>query len=1083
MPTAGVQFCPSCAAVPSLNPQRRIHQSRPLAATVADSDLKPKERLSRCALQREVTAASPRLTPFPPVLARNMKMRIRLCAVILTAVQSTLWGQLPNPTLNQIFPPGAQVGESVTVTVAGRDLDEATRLIFSHPGIYGAARVQPPGEFEKESRTIANQFTIEVPTNVPPGRYDVRVVGRFGASTPRTFYVDTAPHAVGIAGNNTPDKAMDLPLNSILYGRADGNAIDYYTFSASKGQSLVIECLAQRIDSRMQPILFVTDVDGKLLKRSPQSIDPILQFEVPADGKYRLGVHDHVYGGGGDFTYRLRVHSQAYIATVVPSVGQPGSSQVFQLIGLNLKDSKPSSMQFAGVTLQQVSQRIFVPNLGTHDLYGQIAATRTLATASFPYQLRTGTEASNSIRIGLARFPVTVEQGDNDLPSKARKVSVPTEYAGRFYPRRDQDWIQFEAKKGQKFQVSVLSHRLGHHTDPEIFVQKVVTDEKGNQRSSQVSTQDDAKFEQARFRQKLPRALDLTHQDPEINFTADQDAIYRVGLRDLFGGSRDDPRLAYRLLIRESEADFRLLAWSQRQAVDNDNKFEAASPTLRRGGQTTVYVDVIRRGGFNGEVRLKAAGLPAGVTAQRCVVPAGRSEGVLILSATEDAAAWSGVIQVVGEANLGDRSASRVARAATLLADTGDVRNQRPTTRLTNDLVLSVVDADLAPAFVAFGQEQLIESALGAKLEIPVSYLKRTDVKGELNLAVIGVPNQLKPKDLKLAADAAESKIELALNNAKIPAGSHTIFLRGKVKLNYARNPQAIKRAEGARQQFEQVVQQLAEDEQQLARRLETAKQEVAKDSETLRRFSELEQSIQEAIRTATERAAQSTEQLLTLRKTASASDGDAQIAKAVGEAEAATTQAVAQLQAASRALDQASQRLNQVRTHLAATKQEVESVERQRSEIVEKRKRADEFKKTLDKRVEDSKKNFGPKEINTWVDSSPITLHIHKSPISIELPQKDVHVDVDGGVELPVTVQRRFGFADEVQLQLQLPKSVKGVSAETQKLAKDQGEGVLKIVAGKDATKGNHRCTLNSRLKFNGLDIEDEAKFVLRIK
>ena len=125
-----------------------------------------------------------------------MKIRILSCAAALMLAHSSLFGQLPNPTLTQIFPPGAQVGETVQVTVAGRDLDEADRLIFSHPGIYGTVRTNPPGEFETQPQPIANQFNIEVPSNVPPGRYDVRVVGRFGASTPRTFYVDNATFPV-----------------------------------------------------------------------------------------------------------------------------------------------------------------------------------------------------------------------------------------------------------------------------------------------------------------------------------------------------------------------------------------------------------------------------------------------------------------------------------------------------------------------------------------------------------------------------------------------------------------------------------------------------------------------------------------------------------------------------------------------------------------------------------------------------------------------------------------------------------------------------------------------------------------------
>ena len=103
-----------------------------------------------------------------------MTIRCLPCFALALATCLPALAQLPNPTLNQIYPPGAEVGGSQVVVVTGRDLDQGSRLLFSHPGIVGTARTNEPGEFESERTLVPNQFDVQVSENVAPGRYDVR---------------------------------------------------------------------------------------------------------------------------------------------------------------------------------------------------------------------------------------------------------------------------------------------------------------------------------------------------------------------------------------------------------------------------------------------------------------------------------------------------------------------------------------------------------------------------------------------------------------------------------------------------------------------------------------------------------------------------------------------------------------------------------------------------------------------------------------------------------------------------------------------------------------------------------------------
>ena len=171
-----------------------------------------------------------------------MTSRSLQCLVAGLIFTTSVWAQLPNPTLTEVFPPGAAVGASQTVTVTGRDLDEGSQLLFSHPGIIGHVRTNDPGEFESTPTPIQNQFDVVVSENVPPGRYEVRVVGRFGASTPRAFFVEAEPALLPAGQNHSIESANELTPNRVVYGRADANVVDYYRFDAKQGQAFSVEC-------------------------------------------------------------------------------------------------------------------------------------------------------------------------------------------------------------------------------------------------------------------------------------------------------------------------------------------------------------------------------------------------------------------------------------------------------------------------------------------------------------------------------------------------------------------------------------------------------------------------------------------------------------------------------------------------------------------------------------------------------------------------------------------------------------------------------------------------------------------------
>src|SRR5437879_494556 len=108
-----------------------------------------------------------------------------LCAVMATA---SAFAQLPVTQLTSIFPPGGKQGSAVEVTIAGADMDDVEKLVLNHAGLGAAAKMTGATALEP-ARPVPNQFVVTIAKDVPPGSYEVRAMGRFGLSNPRSFVV------------------------------------------------------------------------------------------------------------------------------------------------------------------------------------------------------------------------------------------------------------------------------------------------------------------------------------------------------------------------------------------------------------------------------------------------------------------------------------------------------------------------------------------------------------------------------------------------------------------------------------------------------------------------------------------------------------------------------------------------------------------------------------------------------------------------------------------------------------------------------------------------------------------------------
>ncbi|HZZ80815.1 MAG TPA: PPC domain-containing protein, partial [Gemmataceae bacterium] len=122
-----------------------------------------------------------------------------------------------------------------------------------------------------------------------------------------TLLLDVDDHPEFFAAT---DLGKEISLPAILNGNiARAGQVDEWKIAGKKGETWELELRAARLGSRLDGVLAVTDDAGKTLaKAEAAATDPVLRFQMPADGVYRVQLHDRYRTrGGSDFAYRLRI--------------------------------------------------------------------------------------------------------------------------------------------------------------------------------------------------------------------------------------------------------------------------------------------------------------------------------------------------------------------------------------------------------------------------------------------------------------------------------------------------------------------------------------------------------------------------------------------------------------------------------------------------------------------------------------------------------------------------------------------------------------------------------------------------------
>jgi len=635
-----------------------------------------------------------------PFDCRHALLWLALFSGWLGVATPPLQAQLPATRLFAVFPTGGQAGTTVDVTItSGQELEEIQRLIFSHPGIVAAPKTQDVGG---KPQPVANQFVVTISADVPAGSYEVRTVGFFGISNPRTFVVGNRKEVNETEPNNTRETAFAVELNQTINGRINGATdVDWFKFSGKSGQRVLADCLARRLDSKLDGNIELFDSAGRRLGTARNSLvskDALLDVTLPSDGDYFLKLNDFVYAGGEDFPYRLNLTTGPFIDFVMPPAGTPGSNGQYTIYGRNLPGGQPANLTLRGRPLEKLTVAIPLPN--QPDALDPKTTMEPFSAGmdAVPFSIDSPNGRSNPVMVFLSSSAPTLEVEPNNQGNQAQKISVPGEITGQFQARGDVDCFTFDAKAKDTYWIEVISHRAGSAADPVVVIDQVKTNDKGEETLTRISALDDDPTN------PLPNLFDTLNDDTSAKFVAPADGTYRITLRDRYGAARGDASLIYRLILRAESPDFRVVAIPSALTPPAQRQAAPSGITLRRGDNFPIFVMALRRDGFAGPITISAEGLPPGVTCPDVTIGTAPSSGVMVFTSSEDAPAWAGTIKLTSKARVDSPAAVEafvMAQTAAKAAADAVVAADKALVKPTDDLAkaneaLTAAKAELA---------------------------------------------------------------------------------------------------------------------------------------------------------------------------------------------------------------------------------------------------------------------------------------------------------------------------------------------------------------------------------------------------
>jgi hypothetical protein len=452
-------------------------------------------------------------------------------------------------------------------------------------------------------------FRITVPADAPVGVGAVRVATTGGLAGVQMLMIDDLPSIPGSGKNHSASDAQAIETLCAVDGAADPLASDYYRFGVGRGQRVAFEVVAQRLGSRMDPMVRVLDSSGRELAFCDDTpglgADSRFAHTFDRDGQVLVEVRDANYEGSPDHHYRLRVGDFPAVTTAFPVGAKAGVEASFEFVGADGQRIGPVSY-----TLPDDSPRL---QCGVKYPNGRSSAF---------------------VPVCCGEREEFVAPSANHTPETAARLTLPASVSGRFETAGVRDFYEVAGKKGDRLIVRGQTRRWGSPAD----LYFTVYDANG----SQV-----AETKVAEYKPAAKGALPPLPDEGQLEFVLPAEGTYRLAVEDL--NRAGGPGMVYHLDVGRVGRDFGL-------SVDVD-KLEVMA-----GGTAKVKVKAERRG-YDGPITLSLRGGPPGLTLATNTIAAGKSAVDLEITAsvTVGSIGTPTAVTVVGVGGSAEHVASTLA--------------------------------------------------------------------------------------------------------------------------------------------------------------------------------------------------------------------------------------------------------------------------------------------------------------------------------------------------------------------------------------------------------------------------------------
>lgn len=344
------------------------------------------------------------------------------------------------PTINSVSLRGLQSGATTTIAIDGSDLSPDPRLMLSVPIAKQSLR---PGATAQHA-----EFDIELPTDSPPGIYNLRVTTPNGISNSVLIGVDSLAQL--------PVSPQLSTLPAAISGAIGGGQTVQTSFDLKKGQQIAVEVEARRLGGALDPEINLLD-PRKLPVAWAEAMtalggDARLTYTAPADGQYTVQLHDSIYQAGSPGHFRLKIGDWHYADMAYPPAIRRGAKQQVQFAGTNLPADTKIEIAMPAEGADQPAP--LPPE-------ARFAGFRPHVIASNDEQVLKSPSADGSLQ----------------------QVSAPVGINGRLDRPHSEDRYLVKVSPGMKLRIEVMASRIGSPLDGVLFVR----DEKGKQ----LATSDD----------------------------------------------------------------------------------------------------------------------------------------------------------------------------------------------------------------------------------------------------------------------------------------------------------------------------------------------------------------------------------------------------------------------------------------------------------------------------------------------------------------------------------------------------------------------------------------------------------------